>query len=320
MDLPAGVGLGLAALGRPGYLNLGHGEDLGAAKSVDALRARTVDVLDTAWENGVRYVDVARSYGRAEEFLAGWLEDRELGREDIVVGSKWGYEYTAGWQVDVAVHEEKDHSVAHLRHQWPETQRLLGDRLSLYQIHSATPDSGVLGDRAVLDELAALREGGLTIGITTSGPAQRDTIRRALEVDYDGRFLFEIVQATWNLLEHSAEAALEEAAHEGIGVIGKEALANGRLTERNRDEPELVEMLGDAADALGVPLDAAAIAGVLARPWCDTVLSGAVTADQLQSNLLARTVTWTEAMDKPFENVLEEPEDYWRTRSHQPWT
>src|SRR4029453_845033 len=119
------IGLGLAALGRPAYINLGHREDLGVDRSVEALRARTEDVLDTAWENGVRHLDAARSYGRAEEFLAGWLEKHELGREDLVVASKWGYEYTAGWRDDAEVHEEKDHSVGHLRHQWAETERLL---------------------------------------------------------------------------------------------------------------------------------------------------------------------------------------------------
>ncbi len=145
-----------------------------------------------------------------------------------------------------------------------------------------------------------------------------------MEIEYDGRFLFETVQATWNLLETSAEEALAEAAYEGIGVIVKEALANGRLTERNRldGDQELVEALGDAADALGVGLDAAAIAAALAQPWSHVVLSGAATPAQLKSNLQAVGVAgdWTDRMAKPFENFLEDPKDYWRTRSFLPWT
>lgn len=318
------IGLGLAALGRPAYINLGHGEDLGADRSVAALQARAVDVLDTAWDHGVRHVDAARSYGRAEEFLATWMEDHELGREDLTVSSKWGYEYTADWRVDPpdGVHEAKEHSVGHLRHQWDESRRLLGDRLALYQIHSATFDSGVLEDRQVFDQLAAIREQGVVIGVTVTGTQQRDLVRKAMEVSYDGRFLFETVQATWNLLEPSAGPALEEAAHEGIGVIVKEGLANGRLTERNRLEGDgdLVDALGDAADALGVALDAAALAAVLARPWCHVVLSGAATPDQLTSNLRAVGAEWTERLAKPFENFVEPPKDYWRTRSFLPWT
>jgi aryl-alcohol dehydrogenase-like predicted oxidoreductase len=51
------------------------------------MRARTLSMLDAAYAAGVRYVDVARSYGKAEEFLGGWLA--EWGYPDVIVGSKW---------------------------------------------------------------------------------------------------------------------------------------------------------------------------------------------------------------------------------------
>ena len=101
------LGLGLAALGRPGYINLGHAVDVGDT-DVDAMERHAHAVLDAAWDGGVRYYDAARSYGRAEAFLASWLERRGLGRDDVTVGSKWGYTYTAGWRVDVEEHEVKD--------------------------------------------------------------------------------------------------------------------------------------------------------------------------------------------------------------------
>lgn len=84
------LGLGLAALGRPGYINLGHGADL-ADRSVDGLRAQAWAVLDEAWAAGVRYFDTARSYGLGEAFLGGWLAARGLGPgPGVRVGSKWG--------------------------------------------------------------------------------------------------------------------------------------------------------------------------------------------------------------------------------------
>ena len=46
-----------------------------------------------------RYFDAARSYGKAEEFLAGWLEARGVVPGTVLVGSKWGYTYTADWRV-----------------------------------------------------------------------------------------------------------------------------------------------------------------------------------------------------------------------------
>ena len=73
------IGLGLAALGRPAYINLGRDEDLGGSARVAALERRAHAVLDAAWAAGVRYFDAARSYGRAEEFLASWLRRARLG-------------------------------------------------------------------------------------------------------------------------------------------------------------------------------------------------------------------------------------------------
>lgn len=85
-DADTRVGLGLAALGRPAYLTSSRGSDIGPDRSVTALRQRTFDVLDTAYQKGIRYVDTARSYGRAEEFLADWLRARpDVG--DVVVAS-----------------------------------------------------------------------------------------------------------------------------------------------------------------------------------------------------------------------------------------
>src|SRR5919205_3238862 len=145
------IGLGLAALGRPGYLNLGHAGDLGEDRSVDALRRHCHEVLDAAYESGVRAFDAARSYGRAEEFLGDWLRSRRP--PDVTVSSKWGYVYTAGWGVDTQPPEVKHHDVDTFRRQYEETRGHLGDWLALYQIHSATPDSGVLDDDAVLSAM-----------------------------------------------------------------------------------------------------------------------------------------------------------------------
>ena len=284
------IGLGLAALGRPGYINLGHGRDLAGETNVEALERRTHEVLDAAYAAGVRYLDAARSYGRAEDFLASWLDARAVPPGAVTVGSKWGYVYTAAWHIEADRHEVKDLSAANLRRQSAESRALLGDHLALYQIHSATLESGVLDDAAVRDELTGLREQGLAIGFTASGPRQRETIERALEVGG-----FDSVQATWNLLERSAGTALAAAHEAGLGVIVKEALANGRL--------------------IGTVPDSVAIAAVLAQPWADVVLSGAVTVEHLESNLRALEAKY----DGRHDDLVEDPEAYWSARAALPW-
>jgi len=301
------LGLGLAALGRPDYINLGHGEDLGAQKDVPTLDREAHAVLDAAYDGGISYFDAARSYGKAEEFLASWLERRGLEPGAVTVGSKWGYTYTAGWRVDADVHEVKDLSLATLRRQLTESLELLGPHLRLYQIHSATLESGVLDDREVLDELAGLRETGLEIGLTVTGPSQRETIERALEVGG-----FDTVQATWNLLERSASPALAAARAAGLGVIVKEALANGRLTARGDVAP-----LRELAERFGTTPDALALAAVLSQPWADVVLSGAASVEQLRSNLGALELD--RELGPELEQLAEDPAVYWEERAALPW-
>jgi aryl-alcohol dehydrogenase-like predicted oxidoreductase len=305
------IGLGLAALGRPAYINLGHAADLGADTEVGVLRSRAHEVCDAAYASGARYFDAARSYGRAEEFLGSWLTERGLGRDQVSVGSKWGYTYTGDWRLDAEVNEVKDLSLDTLRRQEAETRSHLGGALGLYQIHSATLDSGVLEDRGVLEELARLRtEEGWFTGLTVTGPRQADTVARALEVG-----AFDCVQATWNLMEPSVGPALRDAHRAGLGVIIKEGVANGRLTARG-DAPVLVEVAAE----LGVAADALALACVLAQPWVDVVLSGASTVAMLQSNLGALDVTVTgEAWERLY-GLAEDPEQYWEQRSELPWT
>jgi aryl-alcohol dehydrogenase-like predicted oxidoreductase len=311
------LGLGLAAVGRPAYINLHRDRDLGADRAVETLRARAHEVLDTAYAAGVRYVDAARSYGLAEEFLASWLDEQGLAADAITVGSKWGYTYTAGWRLDAEVNEVKDHSLAVLRRQHAESSSLLGRRLRLYQVHSATLESGIFEDREVLAELARLRaEGGLVIGVTVSGPGQAAGIRRALEIEVDGVNPFATVQATWNLLEQSAGAALAEAHEAGFGVILKEVLANGRLTSPGTDVPT---ELRDLARREGASLDQIAMAAAGANPWADVVLSGAVTPAQVRENVDAVQLGVTVTDDAALRSLAEQPDRYWAERQRLPW-
>lgn len=312
------MGLGLAALGRPAYINLGHAEDLERDYAVDAMRRRTARVLDAAWAAGVRYVDTARSYGRAEDFLASWLR-RRASDERPVVGSKWGYEYTGGWRLDADEHEVKDHSPDMFTRQFGESRALLDGDLALYQVHSATLDSGALDDDSLLDALARLRADGTAVGLTLSGPGQAKTLERALEIERDGVGLFMTVQATWNLLEPSVGETLAAAHDAGLGILVKEGVANGRLTPRTTDR-HVREVTSPIADRAGVTIDAVALAAVLAQPWADVVLSGAATVAHLHANIAARSVDLPPDDHAALSALAEEPAHYWSRRADLAWS
>lgn len=315
------LGLGLAALGRPGYINLGHADDLNETYAISAMEAHAHAVLDAAWEAGIRYIDAARSYGKAEAFLSRWLATRKISADAITVSSKWGYTYTADWQVTLPKgekHEVKEHSLPVLQRQIQESHELLGTHLDLYQIHSVTLESGVLDDTAVLNRLSELRADGLAIGLSVSGDRQAETIWRALEVEIDNQPLFSSVQATWNLLERSATNALQAVHDVGWVVITKEALANGRLTRRGISA-DTQHPLQFQANKHTTTIDALALAAVIQQPFVDVTLSGAATVEQLHSNVAALQVAWNDDLTVALTGLAEPSEQYWKTRSQLRW-
>jgi len=107
-----------------------------------------------------------------------------------------------------------------------------------------------------------------------------------------------------------------------MGVIVKEALANGRLTDRNTDPAFAPQRrtLDQQAARLRTTVDALALAAALAQPWADVVLSGAATVEQLHANVAALQVAWDDEAARVLGQLAEPPATYWKTRGGLPWT
>lgn len=301
------VGLGTAALGRPAYMTTNHGQDLDGKISIEQMRTHAGTMFDLAYDRGVRYFDAARSYGLAEQFLADWIGDRNP--EGIFVASKWGQEYVADWDMEAEVQETKDHSIEAFRRQVEESRQILGEHLNLYQVHSITPSSPVLTDQELHSELAGLKADGIRVGFSSSGPDQAEVLERAGAIAVDGVQLFDAAQVTWNPLDQSAAPQLQALSDAGVVVIIKEALANGRLG------PD-----GDRVPLAGLPTgpaDTVALAAALNQSFADVVLSGAVTAGQLESNLAANSFDWDQSIRL---DMAIDPKSYWEQRGERPWT
>jgi aryl-alcohol dehydrogenase-like predicted oxidoreductase len=332
--MTARLGLGLAALGRPGYVTLNHASDLGGRYDPSVMESHAHAVLDAAFDAGIRYFDVARSYGRAEEFLASWLRKRAIEPGEVSVASKWGYTYTAGWSTSATQHEVKDHSLPAFQRQFAESVERLGRYLSIYQIHSVTAESKTLEDDALIDAISRLREKGIRAGLSVSGAGQDVAIRRSLEVRRDGERVFDSVQGTWNLLERGAESALQDAHDAGVKVVVKEALANGRLTgeagsgkgeegsgKREKDDVLFpsVARIRELAENRGTNIETLALGAALARPWADVVLTGEATVGQIQSNFGALELAYDDELEEQFRSVSISSGEYWRARSSFRW-
>ena len=309
------LGLGLAALGRPGYINLGHHQNIGNDKSKNAMRNQCHRILDFAYDKGIRYFDVARVYGDSEEFLSSWI--RKQSQFTGFVGSKWGYEYLAEWNVETDQHERKDHSHPFLKKQWVETRMNLGKSIDLYQIHSVTPESSVLQDKDVLKELHTIKKGGVDIGISTSGPQQKETITELLTIN-KGEKLFSFIQCTINIFEQSCIEILKSASDQGINVIAKEIFANGRLTNLNdKFHQENFMEINKIASKLNITIEDLALIWVYQLPFVKIVLTGASTIHQLERNFNSLNKI---KIDLPsLKNFQLSETEYWNTRKSLSW-
>jgi len=324
------LGLGMAALGRPGYINLDRDSVFGGSdsRSIEYMQTQANLVLDCLFKNDrcgngqkrASWVDCARSYGLSEKFVGEYLREKNIAPEEVYVSSKWGYSYVADWNVKLETgkpHEVKDHSAENFLKQFGESINILGEYINLYQIHSATFESGVLENLDVHNALHKCKmQNGISIGLSVSSPKQDEVILKAMSIEVDGTKLFDSVQCTFNLLEQRPAPCLLKAHDAGVDVIIKEGMANGRVL-RNSIVQEYSNKLFCSPDQL-------ALACILAQPFRPRVLSGAVTPNQIESNLRAESIAellradpviLAEIMDK----TRMDSETYWSDRSMLAW-
>ncbi len=306
------IGLGMAALGRPEYINIK--ENTGKDTSITGFRVNAFKVLDLAYEQGIRFFDTAPSYGKGEHFLMEWNAARK--HKDVVLSTKWGYTYVADWKIGYSgAHEIKEHSLSKLKAQW-ETSKDLLPALAVYQIHSATFESGVLENQEVLEELHELKQNfGLKIGLTVSGSKQNEIIVSALQIQCKGVALFDSFQVTYNVFEQSCFEQLQRIKECGKLIIIKEGLANGRVFISSKTH----EVLSELASKYKVGVDAIALRFIMDNLDPEIVLSGASEMEHLQDNLKARDFRLNANELELLQKLAMLPENYWSERSALSW-
>ena len=155
------IGLGLAALGRPGYINLGHAGDVGDT--------------DVAGHGAPRPRGARRGLrGRRALLRRGALLRARRGLPGLVARTPRPLAQRRDGRLEVGLHLHRRLAGRRrrARGQGPlgrarcagssaRRARCIGEHLALYQIHSATLESGVLDDAEVREELARLREAGV---------------------------------------------------------------------------------------------------------------------------------------------------------------
>ena len=226
--LVSGIGLGLGPrLGRPGYINLGHGEDVADA-SVAGMERAAHAVLDAAFARAACGGSTRRAPtgGRRGSWGAGWQRARAWPRRRRGRAPSGATRTRPAGAWTREAHEVKELSGAQLRRQWARDAELLGDHAA------ALPDP--LGDRGERGarrrrrraELAALRARACGSGSRHAGRSRR---RRS-----SARWRWRLRRGAGDLEPARAQRRRRArgARTPPVAVYVKEALANGRLTAR----------------------------------------------------------------------------------------
>lgn len=311
------IGLGTAALGRPQYINVR--QETCENSNLETFRKESFQVLEDAYNSGVCYFDTAPGYGLAEELVLEWLQTKN--DNSIEIATKWGYTYTANFDANATIHEVKEHSLSKLNEQWNFSKQLL-PYLKVYQIHSATLETGVLENKEVLHQLAVLKkEYNLKIGITTTGTNQVEVIKKAINILVDDKPLFDIFQVTYNFLEQSLLDIIDELTLQKKSIVIKEALANGRVfkNENYSHYNKMYAILENLAKKHKVGVDAVALKYCEQTIPKSTVLSGASNTNQLNENLKVNSFSLSDDDIKILKSFKTTPDFYWTERKQLQW-
>ncbi len=311
------IGLGTAAIGRPQYINIR--QETTTEFSLDDFRKKGLEMLDTAYRQGIRYFDTAPGYGMAEQLLIEWVAEKK--DASIEVATKWGYTYVANFDPTAKQHEVKEHSLEKLNEQWEQSKKLL-PLLTTYQIHSATLETGVLDNDKILHRLAELRnKHSILIGISTTGTNQVEAIKKALDVEVNGNSLFDVFQVTYNIFDQSLATISDLLSNQNIRLVIKEALANGRVfpNKKYTHYKKTYKILNDLTEKYGVGLDAIALRFCMDSIPVFKVLSGASNEQHLSDNLKATYFELEENEIEILKELKTSPSAYWNERKLLGW-
>ncbi len=280
-------------------VSLGLWHNFGDDKPLETQRA----ILRRAFDRGVTHIDLANNYGppygSAEANFGRILAQDFLPfRDEMVLSTKAGYDMWPGpygeWGSRKYVLASLDQSLA----------RMGVDYVDIFYSHRFDPDTPLEETMGALD--SAVRQGkALYAGISSYSP---DRTREAAAILRELGTPLLIHQPSYSMLNRWIEGGLLDVLEdEGVGCIAFSPLAQGMLTDRYLEgvpedsraaqgkslDPELltedslkhVRRLNEIARSRGQSLAQLALAWALRDPRVTSVLVGASSVEQLDTNL-----------------------------------
>ncbi|EFW91578.1 oxidoreductase [Haladaptatus paucihalophilus DX253] len=281
--------------------------------TVETDRETAHDLLDTAWENGINFIDTANVYGSpngtSEEWIGDWLADHD--REDFVIASKVYFPFD-GWGEPGP--NDSGLSRKHIRAQIEGTLDRLGtDYLDVYYIHRWDEETPI---EETLSTLTELVEEGKVNYLGASSMAAWQLTKALWQSDVNGLERFDVTQPMYHAAAgDEVQDYLDVCADQDLAVCPYSPLAGGFLTgkyERDGDTPvgsradlvdyfedyymseegwEVLDEIRAIADELdATPAQVALRWLIQQRDFSCTPIVGARTVEQLEENVGAADI------------------------------
>jgi aryl-alcohol dehydrogenase-like predicted oxidoreductase len=271
---------------------------------IDAERSR--QVVDAAIDLGVTFFDTSDTYGlgESEELLGRALGRR---RDDVVVATKFGMDMQGRNGPDWGARASRRYA----RRAVEASLRRLGtDHIDLYQIHQPDLVTPVEETLEVMNELV---DEGKVRYLGCSNLAAWEVVDAHWTARTRGLRGFVSAQNEYSLYNRSAEEELVPALGRlGMSLLPYFPLAYGLLTGKYRRDEEApagsrlsasaqahrlqnadfdrVEALERYAEERGLSILDVALGGLAAQPTVGSVIAGATSAAQVESNV--RAASW----------------------------
>lgn len=274
-----------------------------------------------AYELGVNFFDCADGYswGAAERFLGDTLSDFE--RSSYVLSSKVFFPTGTGVN-------DRGLSRKHIFENCDKSlKNLKTDYLDMYFCHRYDPETPV---EETMEALSDLVKAGkvLYYGVSEWMPSQ---VMEALSVIKENHLRpLSVIQPQYNMMDRFIEDEMMGICEKhGIGIVAFSPLAQGLLTgkyKKNAPLPEgsrathqadkqinrlltdenldKVERMSKIADDLGITMAQLALAWALRKPQTSSLITGASTPAQAESNAAASGITLSEDVLGEIEKIL----------------
>ena len=297
-----------------GAMTFGEGfNGIGEVSDQDAADRLAHAALDA----GVNFFDTADVYsrGQSEEILGQSLRNSSKSRDQVVIATKVRGAMSDDAQTGVGDVNNVGLSRKHVLAGCDDSLRRLGtDYIDLYQVHGWDPVTPL---EETMGALADLVRAGKVRYVGVSNYAVRQIMKANAIADAHGWPRFVSLQAYYSLVGRDLEHELVDLCdEEGLGIMAWSPLAGGFLTgkyRRGQDGPEgsrrssfdfppvdkeqaydVVDALDEMAQSKGVSIPQLALAWLLRRRAVTSVIIGTKKPGQLDDNLGAVDVSFTD--------------------------